>query len=167
MEERYTLGNIIGDKLEDDFSNFDMTEIKTILTMLKETNAIDIAHTEYLQQQALRGAYILTEYLARMIKTVLYLEGKVNTARNKAAMNLQSEQKITADMRRYAYETSPEAEEIDARLYRAKGGKAALEKQYDLLIKGHHHWKDMAAGMRKSILGYGNQNDKQTNPGWE
>ena len=80
-----TLGQILGDDLEEAFRNFDMTEIQEVLSRLAETDAIDLAHAEMLQQQALRGADILSEFLGKIIKTTSYLETEINSARNKAS----------------------------------------------------------------------------------
>jgi hypothetical protein len=44
MTDKVTLGDIIGDALEDEFLKFDLTEIQEVLVRLSETDAIDIAH---------------------------------------------------------------------------------------------------------------------------
>jgi hypothetical protein len=41
-----------------------------------------------------------------------------------------------------------------------------LDKKYDILIKSHHHYKDIAQGLRKTILGYG-QTKEDAVPGYE
>lgn len=156
MSQRVRLGDLIGDQLEEEFSDFDLTEIQQVLFKLQNTEAIDLAHAEMLQQQALRGADILTEYLGKIVKTVSYLESKVNSVKNKAALNYQdpSGNKTTSDMKKWFSESAPEVEEVQLRLARAKASKVMLEKKYDIIIKTHHHYKEIAVGLRRTILGY-------------
>lgn len=148
--------NLIGENMEEEFMDFDLTEIQQVLSKLQHTDAIDLPHAEMLQQQSLRGADILSEYLSKIVKTVSYLEGKINTAKNKASLNYQSPDgsKITLDMRKWAGEVAPEVEALQESMSKAKGTKVLLEKKYDILIKSHHHYKDIATGLRKTILGY-------------
>lgn len=168
MTEKVTLGSIIGADLEEDFLEFDLTDIQEILHTLAETDAIDLAHVEFLQQQTLRGADILSEYLGRIIKTTSYLESKVNTAKNKASLEYvdSTSPKTTADMKKWAGESSPVVAEIAAALAKAKGSKSVLEKKYDIIIKAHHHYKDLASGLRRSVLGYNNEKPKVAD-GWD
>jgi len=60
MSQLVRLGDYLGNELEEDFVNFDLTEIQQVLSQLQSTDAIDLVHAELLQQQALRGADILT-----------------------------------------------------------------------------------------------------------
>ncbi len=156
MSQQVRLGDLIGDDLEENFSNFDLTEIQEVLFKLQDTDAIDLAHAELLQQQSLRGADILSEYLGKIVKTVGYLESKVNSAKNKAALNYQDPNgnKTTSDMKKWFSESSPDVEVILIKLSKAKASKMVLEKKYDILIKTHHHYKEIAMGLRKTILGY-------------
>ena len=170
MSQRVRLGDLLGDDLEEEFISFDLTEIQQVLSKLQYTDAIDLAHAELLQQQALRGADILTEYLGKIVKTVGYLESKVNSTKNKVSLDYQAPDgsRTTADMRRWAGESSPEVEEVQIRLAKAKASKMVLEKKYDILIKSHHHYKDIAAGLRKTILGYTPPTIQDKIPeGWE
>jgi len=170
MSQRVRLGDLLGDELEEEFISFDLTEIQQVLSKLQYTDAIDLAHAELLQQQALRGADILTEYLGKIVKTVGYLESKVNSTKNKVSLDYQAPDgsRTTADMRRWAGESSPEVEEVQIRLAKAKASKMVLEKKYDILIKSHHHYKDIAAGLRKTILGYTPPTIQDKIPeGWE
>ena len=91
-----------------------------------------------------------------MVKTVGYLESKVNSVKNKAALNYQDPNgnKTTSDMKKWFSESSPEVEEVQIKLAKAKASKSVLDKKYDILIRSHHHYKDIAAGLRKTILGY-------------
>ena len=167
-EVKITLGHMMGSLSEDDFSSFDITEIQNVLSTLSGTDAIDLAHAELLQQQALRGADILSEYLGKVIKTVSFLETKINSAKNKAALNYKAPDgiKTTADMKKWAGESDPEVEEFAYRLAKAKGSKSVLEKKYDILIKTHHHYKEITAGMKRSMAaGTSSTNNKTT--GWE
>jgi hypothetical protein len=156
MSQQVRLGDLLGDSLEEEFFSFDLTEIQSVLMKLQYTEAIDLAHAELLQQQSLRGADILTEYLGKIVKTVGYLESKINSTKNKAALNYQEPNgnRTTSDMKKWYSESAPEVEEIQIRLAKAKASKMVLEKKYDILIKSHHHYKDIAAGLRRTILGY-------------
>jgi hypothetical protein len=156
MSQQVRLGDLLGDELEEEFVRFDLTEIQQVLTKLQYTDAIDLAHAELLQQQSLRGADILTEYLGKIVKTVGYLETKVNATKNKAALNYQEPNgnRTTSDMKKWFSESAPEVEEVQIKLAKAKASKMVLEKKYDILIRSHHHYKDIAAGLRKTILGY-------------
>ena len=122
-----------------------------------------------MQQKALYCADLTIEFLGKIVKTVSYLESKISTARNTAARDFKTTDgsKITADMRRWAADNSPEAESLNVALGRAKASKMVLEKKFDILIKQHHLYKDVAAGLRKTILGY-TPIDKVVAPdGWE
>lgn len=156
MSRKVRLGDYLGDNLEEDFSNFDLTEIQEVLLYLQESDPVDLAHAEMLQQQSLRGADILTEYLGKIVKTVGYLETKVNSAKNKASLDYKAPDgsKTTTDMKIWAGNSSPEVDEISIRLAKAKASKVVLDKKYDILIKSHHHYKDIAVGLRRTILGY-------------
>ena len=168
MSQQVRLGDLLGTELESNFIDFDLTEIKDVEESLRNTDAIDLAHAELLQQQALRGADILIEYLAKIVKTVSYLESKVASTKNKVSLEYKAPDgtKTTLDMKKWAAEVSPEVDAAQAKLAAAKGAKLYLEKKYDVLIRLHHHYKDIAQGLRKTILGYNNQNNNVP-PGWE
>jgi len=156
MSQQVRLGDLLGNELEVDFENFDLSEVQEVLNNLKTVDAIDLAHAELLQQQALRGADVLAEYLGKMVKTVGYLETKVSSTKNKVSLDYQAPDgaRTTLDMKKWAGESSPEVEAVQIKLARAKGSKLYLERKYELLIKAHHHFKDIAAGLRRTILGY-------------
>jgi hypothetical protein len=166
MAKQVKLGDILGSELEEDFMDFDLTEIQEVLGALKNTDAIDLAHAEFLQQQSLRGADILVEYLGRIVKTVGYLEAKVNTVKNKASLDYKAPDgsRTTTDMRIWAGQSSLEVEEILIKLSKAKASKSVLEKKYDIMIKSHHHHKEIASGLRRSVLGYAGPTAPE---GWE
>jgi hypothetical protein len=173
--EKITLGELLGESLEDDFAHFDMTQIQGVLSTLNNTDAIDLAHAEMLQQQSLRGADIVSEFLGKLIKTVSFLETKLNSAKNRVALNYKAPdgQRTTADMKKQAGESSPEVEDLSYRLAKAKGSKSVLEKKYDILIRSHHHYKDLSSGMKKSITGFNgggtinNTTQERKLTGWE
>jgi len=152
-----SLGDLIGENMEEEFMSFNLTEIQSILDELQKGEPVDLAHGEMLQQQALRGADILIGYLGKIVKTTGYLETQANKARNKAALEFKNPDgsKTTADMRKYAAESSPEVEKAEIKLARSKASKMVLEKKFDVIIKMHHHLKDITTGLRKTILGYG------------
>jgi hypothetical protein len=156
MSQQVRLGDVLGSNLEEDFKNFDLTEIQDVLEQLRDIDAIDLAHAEHLQQQSLRGADILADYLAKMVKTVAYLESQVNSTKNKVSLEYVAPDgsRTTVDMKKWAGESSPEVEAVQIKLAEAKAGKIVLERKYEILIKSHHHFKDIAAGLRKTILGY-------------
>lgn len=169
MSQQVRLGDFIGNQLEEDFSQFDLTEIQNVLRYLENTDPVDLAHAEMLQQKALRGADVLTEYLGKIVKTVSYLEGRLNSVKNKVALGYQNPDggKTTTDMKIWASNCSPEADDIQIKLSKAKASKMVLEKKYDILIKTHHHYKEIAAGMKKTILGYTPISAEKIPEGWE
>jgi len=169
MTDKVSVRDFLGDKFEEDFLEFDLTEIQEVLGKLQNIDAIDLSHAELLQQQALRGADIITEYLGKIIKTIGYLEAKVNSTKNKAALNYQEPNgnRTTSDMKKWYAESAPEVEELQIKLAKAKGSKILLEKKYDILIRSHHHYKDIASGMRKTILGYSQPNKEKVPEGYE
>lgn len=165
-QERITLGSIVGSSFDDEFLKFDLTDIQNILSSLANAEAIDIAHAELFQQQSLRGADILSEFLGRLVKVTSYLEAKVNSVKNKVSLDYKSpDGKTTGEMKKAAGEASPEVEELQIKLAKAKGSKLIIEKKYDNLIRLHYHYKEIASGMRKSII-IGEPN-KTSSSGWE
>lgn len=151
-----TVKDIVGAIGEDEFSDFDLTEVQIVLNNLQSIDAIDLAHAELLSQQSLRCADILSEYLAKIVKTVSYLESKINSTKNKISLEYAAPDgsRTTVEMKKWAGESSPKVEELQEKLAGAKGTKSLLEKKYDIVIKAHHHYKDIAAGLRRTILGY-------------
>jgi len=153
----------------ENFQDFDLTEVQEVLIQLKTIDAIDLAHAELLQQQALRGADILAEYLAKMVKSVAHLEAELNSTRNKVSLDYVAPDgaRTTVDMKKWAGECSPEVVAVQERLAEAKGSKVYLERKYEILVKAHHHFKDIAAGLRKTILGYSSGTTEPPPPGYE
>lgn len=156
MTQQVRLGDLLGSEMEENFSDFDLTEIEKVLEQLRDIDAIDLSHVEALQQQALRGADIMSIYLGKMVKTIGYLEAKVNSVKNKVALEYQAPDgsRTTTDMKKWASEQSPEVEKAQIKLAAAKGSKLLLDRKYEILVKAHHHFKDIAQGLRKTILGY-------------
>ena len=148
-----TVGDLLGTEMVEDFSSWDYTEISKVLSQLANVEAIDLAHAELLSMSALRGADIMSTYLAKIVKTSSYLESSLNSAKNKASLDFKPEggTKITADMRKLAGEASPEVDQLYSQVARAKGCKVLLEKKYDLLIRSHHLYKEIAAGFKRGI----------------
>jgi hypothetical protein len=168
MTQQVSLGDFLGKELEEEFMTFDLTEIQEVLSKLSIEDPIDLAHAELLQQQALRGADILTEYLGKIVKTVGYLETKVNSVRNKASLDYKAPDgsRTTTDMKIWFGASCPDVEDIQIKLAKAKASKIVLEKKYDLLIRSHHHYKDIAQGLRRTILGY-SPSPPKVQEGWE
>jgi hypothetical protein len=155
MAQQVRLGDFIGTELEENFAQFDITDVQEVLRNLADIDAIDLAHAEMLQQQTLRAADLLTEYLGKIVKTVGYLEAKVNSTKNRVSLEYQApEGRTTSEMKKWAGEASPEVEQVQIKLATAKGSKLALERKYEILVKAHHHFKDIAQGLRRTILGY-------------
>lgn len=169
MTQQVKLGDFLGTELEEDFMQFDLTEIQQVLEKLHNIDAIDLSHAELLQQQALRGADIVAEYLGKIVKTVGYLETKVNSVKNRASLDYKAPDgaKTTTDMKIWAGNSSAEVEAVSISLAKAKASKMVLEKKYDILIKSHHHYKDIATGLRRTVLGYGSATAEKTASGWE
>lgn len=163
MSQQVRLGDFIGTELEENFIEFDLSEIQQVLVKLQDVDAIDLAHAELLQQQALRGADIITGYLGKITKTVGYLEAKVNSTKNKVSLEYKADEgRTTVEMKKWAGESSPEVVDVQIKLAKAKGSKLVLERKYEILVKAHHHFKDIAQGLRRTILGYssGTTSDK-------
>jgi hypothetical protein len=169
MSQTVRLGDLLGEDLEEEFVKFDLSEIQDVLRNLSDIEAIDITHAERLQQLALRGADILTEYLGKVVKTVGFLEAKVNSTKNKVALDYKAPDgsRTTTDMKKWAADSSTEVEEVQIRLAKAKASKVVLEKKYDILIKSHHHYKDIAAGLRRTVLGYSSVATDKVPEGYE
>jgi hypothetical protein len=152
-----TLGEFIGSDLEENFASFDITEVQQVLANLADGDPIDLAHAEQLQQQTLRAADLLIEYLGKLTKSIGYYETRVNSVKNKASLDYQAKEgKTTTDMKIWAGNCAPEVEEIQIKLARAKASKLVLEKKYDVVIKSHHYYKELTMGMRRGVLGYNN-----------
>lgn len=148
-----SLSSLIGVSNEENFLDFDLTEIQTVLADLKNENPIDLAHAESMQQKTLRGADVCAEFLGKLQKTTSYLESKINTLKNKIAMEYDpgDKVKVTMDMRKFAAESHPDVEDLQVKLSKAKGSKLVLEKKYELLIKQHHFLKEISMGLRKTF----------------
>lgn len=153
-ENKITLGQLLGSNDIESFEDFDLTEVQRVLKSLSIEDAIDLAHCEFLQQRALYGAEILIDMSARMVKTVGFIEAKINTAKNKCALEYKSpdDSRVTADMRRNAAECDPEVEKLSLLLAKSKGAKLAIEKKLDLLLKSHYHFKEVAANQKTGII---------------
>lgn len=162
MTQQVKLGDFLGNELEENFMEFDLTEIQDVLERLQETDAIDLSHAEFLQQQALRGADVITGYLGKIVKTVGYLETKANSVKNKASLDYVAPDgaRTTTDMKIWAGNSSKDVDDILIKLAKAKGSKLVLEKKYDILIKSHHHYKEIASGLKRTILGFTNSAEK-------
>jgi len=167
MVKQITLGDCLGSQSEEKFADFDLTSVQLVLDALANTDAIDLSHAEYLQQQALRGADIITEFLAKIVKTVGYLETKVNSVKNRVCLEYQAPEgtRTTTDMKIWAGNSSPEVEAVQIRLASAKASKMYLEHKFDLMVKSHHHYKEIASGLRRTVLGYAPS--EKSAPGWD
>jgi hypothetical protein len=147
------LKQLVGDTFTDNFEEFDLAVVQQVLASLSTDQAIDIAHSEKLQQKTLFAADLLTEYLAKLIKTVSYLESKMNSVKNKVSLEYNAPEggKTTADMKKQAGESSEEVEKLALQLAKAKGAKSLVERKYELLLKAHHHFKDLSSNQKKTF----------------
>src|SRR5690606_29205697 len=93
-------------------------------------------------------------------------ESNLNMLKNRAMLNYEPPKgKATADVRKAASEADPDVLQASIKLSRAKAAKVALDKKYDIIIKSHHLYKDIAGGFKRTILG---NNLSETNKvGWE
>ena len=152
---KVTLGQILGNDNVDAFEDFDMTEVQKVLKNLAVEEGFDIAHVEWLQQRCLYGVEILIDMSAKMVKTVSFLESRINSVKNKVALEYKhpdEKVRLTAEMRKAAAESSEEVEQLGILLARSKGAKLAVEKKMDLLLKSHYHFKELAANQKQGII---------------
>lgn len=152
-----TVGKLVGLDYLDRFDDFDLTDVQAVIKNLSREEVIDIAHAEKLQQKSLYAADILIEYIARLVKMVSYLEAKINSTKNKISLEYKSaDGKTTADMKKQAGEAAPEVEELALMLAKAKGSKLLLERKYEILLKSHHYYKDIANSQKKGMMSSSN-----------
>jgi hypothetical protein len=147
------LKQLVGDSYTENFEEFDLAAVQQVLAALATEQAIDIAHSERLQQKTLFAADLLTEYLAKLIKTVSYLESKMNSVKNKVSLeyNAPDGGKTTMEMKKQAGESSEKVEELALLLAKAKGAKSLVERKYEILLKAHHHFKDLSSNQKKTF----------------
>ena len=152
------LSDFLGFLDEENFLDFDLTEIQDVLNSLAETDAIDLPHAEHLQQLSLRGAEVITTYLGKIVKTIGHLETFMNKERNLAALSYKDPDgsRTTAEMKKCFSESCPAVIELGLKLAKAKASKIVLDKKYENLIRTHYHYKQIAEGLRKSMVSQGN-----------
>lgn len=145
-----TINSILGNALNEEFMNFDLTEVQEALKYLQETTAIDLSHAEMSSQKALRAQDVLSEYLGKITMIVEDLDAKVGRIKNKVALEYKNpDGKTTADQRKFAAESSPEIEEIQIKLAKAKGAQMLLKQKLDTISKTHYHFKEIANGLKR------------------
>ena len=148
--------DLVGNNLDDAVFEFNLTEVQEVVSKLQSEDVPTLPQAERLCQEALRGADVLSEHLAKVHKIMNYLEAKGASVRNNIALNYVPATGIkpSKELRKMAGEASQEVLDIEIELAKVKGAKTLLEKKYDIIIKAHHHYKDIAAGLRKTIMGY-------------
>ena len=153
VAERITVADVIGREDYDKFLDFDLTEVQNLVSNLQSTGCDNAAIAMNLQQQALRCADILSEYLGKIVKTMSYLDAKIVTKKNSIALHYSNPNspKPSIELRKMAAEADEDVEELTLQLAKAKGTKSVLEKKYDIVVKAHHHYKDIATGLRRTI----------------
>ena len=165
LETTTTLSQALGSEDVEAFADFDITIIQKVLASLAKEEVIDIAHAEMLQQKTLYAADIIIEYIAKLVKSVGFLESKVNAVRNRISLEYENPNggKTTVEMKKQAGESAPEVEELSVKLAKTKGAKSFLERKYEILIKAHHFYKDIASNQKKGMVSNSNINSV----GWE
>jgi hypothetical protein len=149
---KYTIRDIIGDDVEEAFLDFDYTRIQEVLNEVSNSETPSMAHAEYLAHKCLVAADILAGYMGKLVKFSSYLENKITSTRNQYAIEYKgTDGKTTADMRALALKSCPAADIYEETLAKLKGTKITIEKRYDILIKNHHQYKDIAARMNRMI----------------
>jgi len=147
-----TVKDLIGDKFDDEFETWDMSEIQQLVSELQNLDIFDIAHSEKMQLRALRCADLITGYLGKIVKLSSYYEAKANKVKYSVALDYKStEGKTTQESRKWAGEASDELMEVEIKLAKIKGTKALLEKKFEIIIRMFHSIKDVASGLRKSL----------------
>jgi len=150
---KVTVADLIGGDDEDKFLTFDLTEVQNLVSNLQSDGVDDLGHAMLLQQQALRCADILSEYLGKIVKTISFLDAKISSKKNGVALNYSppAGTRPSIELRKMAGESDTEVEELQLKYAKAKGAKSVLEKKYDIVVKAHHHYKDIAMGLRRAI----------------
>lgn len=155
--------------LEDDFLNFDLSEITEVLSTLQSDIPVDLAQAENMQRLSLRATDVLSEYLVKIIKIIGVLESNLNRKKNEILLTYEAPKgKTTADMRKAASESNEEVEEISNKISKAKAAKIYLDKKYDIVMKTHYYYRDVAEGYKRTIVGQTRTNNTGTNEveGW-
>lgn len=145
-----TIREMLGDDSDaESILSFDLAPIQDALVDLSDTQATDIAHAEFLQKRCLFAADSLCEYIGRLVKLISYLDNKINSTRNRSALNYKTPDgtKVTADMRLFASK-SADVDDLENILSKAKGAKVLLDRKYEILIKAHHFYKEVASGYK-------------------
>jgi len=160
-ESTQPLSNFIGKTFDDNFEEFDLVEIQQVLASLKsEEPIVDISKCEWFQQKALRGSDVISEYLGKIVKLTSFFESKINSAKNKAALEYTAKEgRTTAEMKKQAGECSPDIEQWVEKLAKVKAAKTLLEKKYDTLVRTHYHYKEIANGLRRGMIKVPNGNN--------
>ncbi len=144
--------DIIGDKMEEDFLEFDYTYIQETLNEVSNSATPNLAMAEYLQFKCLSAADVLIEYSGKLIKYSTYLDNKITSMRNRHAMEFYAANpKAAADIRAMSLKSCPDADELENTSAQLKGTRAIIEKKFDLLIKAHHHYKEVASRLNRMI----------------
>lgn len=148
-----TLGNILGQDLVENFSSWDLSEIEEVIAILSVGDAYNLSLAEHLQRQTLHGANILATYLAKMAKCISYLESHLMLLKSQVALQISGE-KITTAQRAEAVENDSKVQESLQTLLKTKGIKSLLEKKLEILLRANFHYKEVAQGLRRTVLGH-------------
>jgi hypothetical protein len=165
-KEKVTISSLLGNDLDEAILDFDLSEVQEVVSLLQSEDTPTIVQAERMQQKALRAADILSEILGKIHKTIHYLDAKCSSVKNKESLNYTAPEgvRISIELRKMAGESSDELLELETSLAKAKGAKALLEKKYEIIIKSHHYYKDIASGLRLTVQGrYGGSGNDDGN----
>jgi hypothetical protein len=152
---RVTVNDYIDGDLDGAILNFSLVEVQEVINALQSEDTPTIVEAEKLQLMALRGADILSEIIGKLHKTIHYLDAKTASVKNKASLNFVPPAGVrdSIELRKIAGTASDELLDVEISLSKAKGAKALLEKKYEIIIKSHHYYKDVANGLKLTIQG--------------
>jgi hypothetical protein len=161
-KEVITVGSLLGNDLDEAVLDFDLSEVQEVVSLLQSEDTPTIVEAERMQQKALRAADVLSEMLGKVHKTIHYLDAKCSSVKNRESLNYSPPDgvRVSIELRKMAGESSDELIALETSLSRAKGAKALLEKKYEIIIKSHHYYKDIANGLKLTVQGrYNSSND--------
>jgi len=149
---------------DDEFGEFEMSEVMSILRAAENVQASDVAHAEKLQHRCIVGTRILLEYESKIIQTVSKLSAKIPAVRAKYALSYKGEEgekRPTDKTKDYAYKQCPEALELEEKLGLAMAAKNSLQKYQEVLNKFHYYYRDICARQNGSMKNEGSKNNSE------
>lgn len=140
----------IGKDPIDEFSTIDVSEVDRILNELNSVLAHDYPTALHMAKEALRAYCLLTDILARLVKSIDVLSAQINNKRYKIMSEAGGEgAKVTVEMRKAAAEKDPQILQAEIQLAYLKGLKVAVEKKQNVLYAQHYMFKDIMSEQKK------------------